>query len=249
MAPDDVREVFVKGLSIWTAEEDAHLRALGGFGELTDLLQSSALLGIKGWSYKNARTSQLRHGSSEVPSGLTRMKVYTSVQEAMAQFAHTKDAALHDPIGHALLQTAAEDEARHSRWFKAEVKALMPEFSIDVIRELHHVAHHFEMPGSDGIPDYKKLSAFISAANLLTTADLGSVLSGVVKLWGINDIPDHELTDDAKRQRDELASLNNLLLSLEESRAKPGRFVLGQTVSVADLRTARAEYAVRLRAA
>lgn len=52
MAPDDVRDVFVKGLSIWTAEEDAHLRALGGFGELTDLLQSSALLGIKGWRTK-----------------------------------------------------------------------------------------------------------------------------------------------------------------------------------------------------
>jgi len=239
-APDDVRDIFGQALGIWTAEEDAHLRAMGGFGELTDMFRKGTAIGLKGWSYSAARAGNLRHGSSEVPDGLTRMKVYTAIQEPMAQIAHTKDAVLHDPVGFTLLQSISEDEARHGRWFKAEVKALMPEFGADVIGALHAVITKFEMPGRDGIIDFTKLRAFISGANLLTTQDLGGVLSGVVSLWGIPEISG--LSDMAKIQRDEIMAGVEMLNAIDGIRAKSGRFVLDQTVSVNDLRLARKEY-------
>lgn len=234
-APPYTHDVFAQGLGIWTAEEDGHGRALNAFGELTDELSSK--------TYTQARTSQLRHGSSATPHNLMHLKVYTSLQEPMANIAHQKDAALHDPVGHGILQAIAADEARHSRWFRGEVGALAVAFPDQLITELYAIiAEGFKMPGVDGIPNYKKMSTIVAGANLLTIADFKSTVVSAIHQWNVQNLAPK--TQEAKRMQNELVTefLRPDTEDIIERIVKPGRFVLGHTLTVAQLREARNEY-------
>ena len=234
-APLHAQDVLATGLGVWTAEEDAHGRGLNAFGELTDLIASK--------SYTQSRTSQLRHGSSATPHSLMHMKVYTSLQEPMANIAHQKDAAVHDPIGHGILQAIAADEARHGKWFRGEVSALAEAFPDQLITELHGIIHNgFKMPGTEGIQNYKKMSTIVAAANLLTIEDFRSTVVSAMHQWGVHDLLPK--TDEAKLQQEALIKefLGSKTESFVERIVKPGRFVLGHTLTVTQLREARADY-------
>ncbi len=224
----------------WRGNEDSHGRTMNAYGEITDL--------VGGRQYTASRTSQLRTGSSEQPGHVTGLKVFSSVQEFMANTSHMNNAGLFEPVGFELVSETGGQESWHGSMFQRETSALIKEFPDDVVSTLYEIMHRFEMPGSRGIANYKGLAAIISAANLLRPTHAEAIFKKMLSAWGIcGPKKDVELEKSLRTYHAKMAfqffqEFYDNPITDDLPPTKNDRFVLGATATSQQLGALRTEY-------
>lgn len=242
-------DVLFAELSMWSGEEYGHSVAGDAYGEITDMIGDPL--------FTASRNSQLRAGSSEKPEDITRTKVYTSGQEGQTDTAHSKTAAIQEPVGHAINSAESKDESRHTQLFRSEVAELIPAFPDDTVRTIAKVYYHetLTMPGKIGIANFVRQAAKLAVAEMLTARDLHDNVRRCLGYWGIfggttrtgEVIDDMLKTDAAKHDLMLLREAYGTPLAETKQRSTKG-FVLGKTLTIADLRTARKDYLSKIAA-
>lgn len=237
---DKTGEVLEEELGIWSGEEYEHSHDMSIYGEITDRIGDALALA--------ARVSQLRRGSSADPRNVSHTKVYTTGQEWETYLHHLNDAAIAEPVLHALLGIIGRQEVGHHVMFRGEVKAVLQAFPDDTVQVIESAYRKpLEMPGAKGIPRFMQIAIINYQAGLLTPLDAyNSQLQGL-KYWGIFDgeIDSTLKTDEGKQALD---ALRHRFSKAPRIKERDTPFVLGKTVTKEALAEARQDYLEQLAA-
>ncbi len=136
----------------WGYEESKHSIAL-----LEYLLRSGARTPTQMFDLQN----QLMEKSWELPFDTARrMTIYGCFQEMATFVIYVKQEQRAKELGDECLATIfrlnARDEIAHTRFYQDVTKVLMEEDRLGTLRDIAHVAKHFQMPGVGIVPDYDK---------------------------------------------------------------------------------------------
>jgi acyl-[acyl-carrier-protein] desaturase len=136
----------------WGYEESKHSIAL-----LEYLLRSGARTPTQMFDLQN----KLMEKSWELPFDTARrMTIYGCFQEMATFVIYVKQEQRAKELGDECLATIfrlnARDEIAHTRFYQDVTKVLMEEDRVGTLRDIAHVAKHFQMPGVGIVPDYDK---------------------------------------------------------------------------------------------
>jgi acyl-[acyl-carrier-protein] desaturase len=134
----------------WGYEESKHSIAL-----LEYLLRSGARTPTQMFDLQN----QLMEKSWELPFDTARrMTIYGCFQEMATFVIYVKQEQRAKELGDECLATIfrlnARDEIAHTRFYQDVTKVLMEEDRVGTLRDVAHVAKHFQMPGVGIVPNY-----------------------------------------------------------------------------------------------
>lgn len=141
----------------WIAEEDYHGVVL------RDLVLATQAIDIN--NYERSRPTQLYVGTALELDGFTPIHAYPAIQEIATYHPHNRVGHLMGDVGQKVHNKVSGDEIRHHRYYRG-VAAADVQLAIESndLGYIHHVASvmaktlHpslFEMPGKEGIIDYK----------------------------------------------------------------------------------------------
>lgn len=217
---------------IWTAEEGAHGIGMNQYGMMMNMLNSR--------EHQAGRTSQLRSGM-EIPfDHVSQLFSYVSWQELSTNYAHKRNGALLGPVGSRLLARVAKDEARHHVVYQGVVERLSEAYPEDTIRTLHATLMKPDMPGKRGIPNFTRRALKIHGSGIFGLEQADDAARSIMKKLNLYDEVAVNLSDDAQRELQELRE--RYPKDELEPRKRRGEFVLGQTVTIQELASARRDY-------
>lgn len=152
----------------WIAEEDFHGVVL------RDLAISTRAIDIE--NYEQSRPTQLYVGTAIKLDGFTPIHAYPAIQEIATYHPHNRVGLLMGDVGQKVHLKVSGDEIRHHRYYSGVVAA-----DVQLAMEsndpgyIHHVASvlartlHpslFEMPGKEGIIDYRRDAHAIAVSGI-----------------------------------------------------------------------------------
>ncbi len=222
------------GRGIWTSEEGAHGNAMNQYGLMTDMLNNP--------EHVAGRNSQLRAGMEVELQNVSQLFAYVAWQELSTNYAHKRNGALLGPIGARVLSRIAKDEARHHVVYNGVVKRFYEEFPGDTIMTLNSELMDPVMPGLKGIPGFKRRALKIHGSGIFSIGQKDEAVRSIMKKLSLYD-------DDANRglSGEEFTALSELrerypLEPQEEIKRSSTRFVLGKTITIAELAELRRDY-------
>jgi acyl-[acyl-carrier-protein] desaturase len=135
----------------WAYEESKHSVAL-----LEYMLQSGRRTPEQMWDLQ----TRLMKVEWKLPFSTARqMTIYGCFQEMATFVIYVKQEQNAKSCGDECLATIfrlnARDEIAHCRFYEDVVKVLLEEDRVGTVRDIAHVAKHFEMPGVGIVPDYE----------------------------------------------------------------------------------------------
>jgi len=136
----------------WGYEESKHSIAL-----LEYLLRSGARTPEQMFDLQN----RLMENEWQLPFDTARrMTIYGCFQEMATFVIYVKQEQRAKELGDECLATIfrlnARDEIAHTRFYQDVTKVLMEEDRVGTLRDIAHVAKHFQMPGVGIVPDYEE---------------------------------------------------------------------------------------------
>lgn len=221
---------------IWTGEENGHMLSMNEYGNITEILSSK--------EHAAGRNSQLRAGTEIELKHVIQLYAYVAWQELSTNYAHARKGKLFGPVGHDLLIRIGQDEARHHNLYQGALEALYIAFPDDVIRTLDAMFRFpgLEMPGNKGISDFARRGVRMHGSGIFGLEHAYKAARSVVQKLGILDRnkevdglgPEGVLAREELRER---------FQSPPAPRKRTAKFVIGQTLTIADISKARRDYA------
>lgn len=181
----------------WVSEENDHQYTMRAWLDATGAVNPFML--------NRLRDHQVSTGQVPTPNTVPRALVYTTLQEGSTRIAHTNTgrALGKDHRGNKTMSTIAGDEAKHRNfYFGLAAAGLQLEPSRFVVA-MHDEIANFEMPGT-GIKGFRLHAARISMAGIYGVTEFLKNADDTLAEWEVWDVPDAELTDEAKQARDAL---------------------------------------------
>lgn len=134
-----------------------------------------------------------------------QMTIYGSFQEMATFVIYLRHEALakqyNDEALAAVYRFNARDEIAHAHFYEDVVKVYLEEDREGTLRDIAHVAQHFEMPGVGIVPDYDaRIELMRAHGHVDRDIFLQKVYFPVLKYLGVTR---QELVDIAKRERTE----------------------------------------------
>jgi hypothetical protein len=225
-------------VNIWKAEEYGHSVGMNAHGFNTGLTNSP--------EHVAGRNSQLRAGMDVELTDVTKTFAYVAWQELSTNYAHKRNGDLLGPVGNALMSEISSDEAKHHKLYLSALDALLQQFPDDTVRVLHDVLAARFMPGSRGIPNFRKRSIEIHNSAVFGADHAQNAACSVLQKLNLLDPEAEErfISDEAKIA---LGALQEAFQDEEVSKRRNNiPFVLGRTITGKELREARKAYSEML---
>lgn len=189
----------------WTAEEGRHSIALRDY-----------LIVTRGVDPVMLERLRMQHTAAGYDSGdktALESLVYVSFQELATRISHRNTGrASGCPIADQLLARIAADENLHMVFYRNLVAAAFDIMLEATVRAVANEVINFQMPGA-GMPGFAQNALTIAKAGIYDLrSHVDDVLRPILRFW---DVFDRDITGEAARARDELATF----LDLVESKA------------------------------
>ena len=179
----------------WGYEESKHSIAL-----LEYLLRSGARTPEQMFDLQN----RLMENEWQLPFDTARrMTIYGCFQEMATFVIYVKQEQRAKELGDECLATIfrlnARDEIAHTRFYQDVTKVLMEEDRVGTLRDIAHVAKHFQMPGVGIVPDYdERIKVMREEGKVDRSVFLQKVFFPVLKYL---DVTRQELQEAASKER------------------------------------------------
>jgi hypothetical protein len=231
-------EEWYRGL--WTAEEDAHKEGQNDYGTIRRLTTNML--------HKLSKNSQLRVGTAVDTSNITSMGIYTTIQEYSTRLAHKRNAVLFGPVGYRLQEEESQDETRHYDLYGGLIRAAYQDerFTEEVITLFHLQDNSFNMPGLEGIANFGRKAATVARAKIYGIDEEKEAKKMAMKRIGMLEkgtdgsyINPLHISEHAQSLLDSLRSVYDTEII---SKVRRGKFILGQTITIPELRKLHKSY-------
>jgi hypothetical protein len=225
---------------IWIAEEDAHSDGQNDYGRIRRL--TTSLL------HKASKNSQLRFGTNVDSSKVFLTAIYTTVQEYATKLAHKRNSILFGPVGQQLQEEESQDETRHYDLYGKLVKSAYkdPRFTEEIIDIFDFISGGITMPGEGGIANYAKKAIRIAQTKIYGTEEQHESIKKALQKAGLLEKSSGKYIDPDHISESSLQKLNSLRQKFDvvlERALRKGKFVLGQTITIDELKDLHKKYA------
>jgi acyl-[acyl-carrier-protein] desaturase len=169
----------------WTAEEDAHGVIMRDFALGTGVIGSEEQAIINHQTYHAGRVQQLRTGTDINPTNLQNAFAYLSLQEDLTREAHYKSGWLLGAMGKSIMGPVTGDEQNHYEFYRKALEASLAVDPDETLVELNQVYKHFDMPGKDGIPNFKRLAETVKWSGIFDYETVAKSMQKIINKVGV----------------------------------------------------------------